>query len=61
MNKVLNSHENVFEPGKNVEFNREYDPDLRQTKQEKELEDQLFELYEELEEDYQKSSGKGDN
>ena len=55
INKVLGSSENTFEPGKKVSFNRQYDPDLRLTKEERELEDKLFELYEELEEEYQET------
>lgn len=58
---MLGANENIFEPGKQVEFNREYDPSLRQTREEKELEDQLFEMYEELEEDYQESLGRNRN
>ena len=29
INKVLGASENTFEPGKNVEFNRDYDPMFR--------------------------------
>jgi inner membrane protein involved in colicin E2 resistance len=58
INKILGASENTFEPGKAVEFNSKYDPKNNQTKEEKELEDKLFELYEELEEDYQQSDEK---
>ena len=49
---MLGANENTFEPGKKPQFNREYDPTPRKTKAEIELEDELFKLYEDLEDDY---------